>query len=529
MTIDDLPDEVLIQIFGYLVPREILRLNSVCRRWSRLIKQSPLMKNYIISFYRNDFDKNHPFVKHVLETNYVYPNIRLSHTNMMEELTKFWTKLGPTLSKLILIDRMEAFENFNYSVLFLKAFNIERLELNVYLEHEKAENLNLNFQQIDGLKYMKLKELILFGTITLSWISFFDRSAPNLTYLELCQTTNSEESTIATCSLLDKRRKQIKTLILHLVNTQEADYGFDMAMQLLENSRLQLETFKFFDSYYTSATVVDRTKLIEFIRRQKHLLEIEIFINTLEEFESTTLSPSLTKLTLSLNFSDSILLKNFNCLTNLQELSIKVGQSGVLYFSDLEVNGNMQKLQLQLNGGQKVTKRITNIIASCYPNLTNLRMNNCNSNCLPAVFGKLQKLSELCISVDIIDSKNDLDEIINLKNLKVLLLRNLNNILNDNILIDKFHFSKLQRLEFIDSGEHITDIGIIGLALKSPLIKNLCLKDFNKITDKAIEFISCNMRLLEELNIEGCRALTCDSINYISVRCKNIRYITRDF
>lgn len=451
---------------------------------------------------------------------------------MMEELTKFWTKLGPTLSKLILIDRMEAFANFNYSLLFLKAYNIERLELNVYLENENEkdlENLNLYFQQIDGLRYMKLKELILFGTITLSWITFFDRSAPNLTYLELCQTTNSQELTSATCSLLDKRRKQIKTLILHLVNTQEADYGFEMAMQLLENSRLQLETFKFFDSYYASATVVDRTKLIDFIRRQKHLQEIEIFINTLEEFESITLPPSLTKLTLHLNFSDSILLKNFNCLKNLQELSIKVGQSGVLYFSDLEVNGNLQKLQLQLNGGQKVTKRITNIIASCYPNLMNLRMNNCNSNCLPAVFEKLQKLSELCISVDIIDSKNDLDEIINLKNLKVLLLRNLNNILNDNILIDKFHFSKLQRLEFIDSGEHITDIGIIGLALKSPLIKNLCLKDFNKITDKAIEFISCNMKLLEELNIEGCRTLTCDSIKYISVRCKNIRHITRDF
>lgn len=138
MQINDLPTEILEQVFLYLNQMEQRRCRQVSKLWFNIFSSSPTLDRSVDLENSYLSLKTNP-VKLLVHTNFKYNRLIFLNTNFPknEDLTMFWEKLGTEIEDIWIVDSnfMDAFATGLKNVHLLKLtkifFNYELLKQNI--------------------------------------------------------------------------------------------------------------------------------------------------------------------------------------------------------------------------------------------------------------------------------------------------------------------------------------------------------------------------------------------------------------
>ncbi|GLH12181.1 hypothetical protein R5R35_008678 [Gryllus longicercus] len=362
--INDLPDEILVEIFSYLSVEDlVLQVRHVSNRWGEVVKDSRLWKHLTYRpAYRYTESHIIDFLKQAPNLRWFVPQYRYTTGRLLEAVIKYCKNIRElelciSKSDYCLVEK-----------LVLECRNVEYLSI---IGDDFAET---NALQIIS-KCTKLKSLRLIGYVTTQKRNIFvdiSRGCPSLERLDLRYLTHYNNEDLE--RLLKQKKNTIISLYLYCCNE-----GQKCSLPVIFESCPRLQLLHV--NGHGGGPYADDFASFKNMRNLKTLSMLDFRcsnVNSVSEYFETGSVYNLVNLDLSSfeNFGKRLAQAIFTKCSNLQDLNL--GDCRKLTDECLESIGNLRNLEnLHMDGCEAITDNGVTYIVRC-TKLKYLNLNDCD-------------------------------------------------------------------------------------------------------------------------------------------------------
>lgn len=131
VNLNDLPDEVLLNIFQFLSAKDLVNIRLVNRKWAGVNNCVRLRRKFRLRMSNEILSEDHIFVMTMMASGCSYPHLAFSHITFRNTdlLLSLWCKLGPKLRSLEISTGENIPFDYNFYLLMERAIRLESLTL----------------------------------------------------------------------------------------------------------------------------------------------------------------------------------------------------------------------------------------------------------------------------------------------------------------------------------------------------------------------------------------------------------------